>query len=65
MVITGKNIEIYRLLTLKQALKLEINPGLQRSGRSAYSLIKEEFNLKGSKAKVLEQFNQIIQEVTK
>ena len=44
----------------KQALKLEIY-GMKTRGRSAYALIKEMYNLKGSKQKVLEQFTAIIE----
>ena len=58
--ITGKdNIELYRLITLKYALKLELK-GMKRKGRTAYSLIKQEFNLKGNKQKVYDQFTTII-----
>jgi hypothetical protein len=53
------NINKFRLLTLQSALKLEVL-GLSRRGRSAYSIIKQEFGLKGSKAKVLEQFSRMI-----
>jgi hypothetical protein len=62
-VITGaKNIAMYRLLTLRSALKLEI-VGLKASrGRSAYALIKREFGLKGSKQRVLEQFEEYIRQ---
>ena len=60
MLITGKdNIELYRMLTLKYALKLEV-AGLKRKGRTAYAIIKEEFNLKGNKQKVLDQFSSLI-----
>ena len=47
------------MVTLKYALKLEIK-GLKRKGRSVYAIIKEEFNLKGSKQKVLDQFSSLI-----
>jgi hypothetical protein len=53
------NINKFRLLTLQSALKLEVL-GMSRRGRSAYSIIKQEFGLKGSKAKVLEQFSRMI-----
>ena len=48
-----EHIELYRMLTQKQALKLEIY-GMKTRGRSAYALIKEMYGLKGSKQKVLE-----------
>ena len=53
--------QIIRLVTLRSALKLEIL-GMKRRGRSAYSIIKEEFNLKGSKQKVLLQLDKIIEQ---
>jgi hypothetical protein len=39
---TKDNINLFRLLSLRSALKLEI-VGMKRRGRSAYSIIKEEF----------------------
>lgn len=62
MMITGaENIALYRMLTLKQALKLELM-GLKMSrGTSAYAIIKREFNLKGSKQKVYDQYVSIIE----
>ena len=59
MLITGNNINKFRLLALKSALKLEVL-GMSKRGQSAYSIIKQEFGLKGSKAKVLEQFSRMI-----
>jgi|TARA_R100000773_G_C4119517_1_gene55678 hypothetical protein len=58
MLITGKeNIERYRLLVLKTKLQLEINTGMKVTrGQTAYARIKNEFNLKGNKQKVLDQF---------
>lgn len=58
---TGYQIDRFRLLVLRSALKLEIK-GMKKRGKSAYSIIKQEFNLKGSKQKVLNQFNDIIKE---
>lgn len=59
-VITGKNIEAYRLMVLLSALKLEML-GIKRSkGRTAYSIIKSEFNLKGSRQSVYDQFKLIV-----
>ena len=56
---TPEQIEQYRLLTLYQALKLEV-AGLKFSRGSAYARIKKEFSLRGSKASVLEQFGKLI-----
>jgi hypothetical protein len=55
------DVQAARLLVLKSALKLEIK-GLGRRGRSAYSIIKGEFGLRGNKQKVLEQFEKLLRE---
>ena len=63
MIIDNPNhIQLYQMVVQKQALKLEIY-GLKTRGRSAYSLIKEQYNLKGSKQKVLEQFTKMIEDI--
>jgi len=57
---TPKQIDTYRLLTLRQALKLEIL-GLKMSrGASAYSIIKKELGLKGSKQSVFNQLSTML-----
>jgi hypothetical protein len=59
---TPELIEGYRLLVLASKLKLETK-GLKMSrGPSAYTLIKKEFNLKGNKQSVLDQFNAMLVE---
>ena len=64
IVIEGKeNIAIYRMITLEKALKLEMI-GLKGRGKSAYSIIKSEFGLKGSREKVHAQFKEMIRELT-
>ena len=61
-VISGKeNITLFRLLTLRTALKLEIQ-GMRKHGRSAYAIIKQDFGLKGSRQKVYEQFDKLVEE---
>ena len=57
MLLTEPNeINAFRLLSLQKALKLELK-GLKISrGVSAYKIIKEEFNLKGNKQKVLDEY---------
>jgi hypothetical protein len=52
-------INNFRLRSLRGALKLEIL-GMKRRGRSAYSLIKEEFGFKGDRQKVLAQIEKKI-----
>ena len=58
--ITGPDIPAFRMLVLKNALKLEIK-GLRMSrGGSAYATIKKEFKLTGNKVNVLEKFETIL-----
>ena len=58
---TPSQIDAFRLLTLRGALRLEVM-GMKRHGRSAYAIVKEEFDLKGNKQKVFDQFTEILQE---
>jgi len=59
LVFTGEQVPVIRMIALKGALKLE-TLGIQRRGRSAYSIIKQEFGLKGTRASVLEQFTAMV-----
>ncbi len=54
--------EIFRLVALLKGLGLEIK-GLKRNGRSCYAMIKDEFNLKGNKQKVYDQFKEIVEKI--
>ena len=56
---TPEQIEEFRLRTLHKMLKLEIL-GMTRRGQSAYSIIKQETGLKGSKQKVYDQLDAIL-----
>ena len=62
--ITGENnIKKFRLIALKHALDLEIKTSMKiHRGRTAYSIIKDEFKLKGNKQKVLNQFTKLVEE---
>jgi hypothetical protein len=55
--ISESSIPFYRLMLLKTQLESELN-GL-RFGNSAYAIIKKEFDLKGSRQKVYDQFVEI------
>ena len=57
---TPYKIDLYRLLSLRAALRLEV-VGLRGRGKSAYSIAKQELGIKGNKQKVLDQVNQMIQ----
>lgn len=64
VVVTGEGVNLFRLLALKGALKLEIK-GMRRSrGPSASAMIKAEFGWKGSKEKLLEKLEAHISEVS-
>jgi hypothetical protein len=54
---TPEQIQGARLLTLRQALKLEIK-GMKRTGRSAYAILKDE-GFTGTRQQVLDQLDQI------
>ena len=56
-----KQIEMFRYKTLLRGLKLETLGMKMSRGRSCYSIIKEEFELKGSKQKVYDQFKNLMQ----
>ena len=56
-----EQIELYQMLVLRAALKLEM-AGLKMSkGRPANSASKQMVNIKGSRQKVLDIFNDIIE----
>ena len=56
-----EQIELYRMIVLEKMLRLEIL-GLKMSrGRTAYSAIKQMFNINGNRQKVLDIFNEIIE----
>jgi hypothetical protein len=56
---TAEQIAQFRLNTLHKMLKLEIL-GMKRRGQSAYSIVKQETGLKGSKQKVYDQLTAIL-----
>jgi hypothetical protein len=58
---TPDKIEAFRLLALRGALKLECK-GLRRKGQSVATLIKREFNLRGTKQQLSDQFEALLRE---
>lgn len=56
---TPEQIANYRLLSLRQGLRLEIM-GLRKSGHSCYQIIKSEFGLKGTRKEVFAQFEEML-----
>jgi hypothetical protein len=61
MIDTPEGIAAYRMLALRSMLKLEIL-GMKHSRGSAYATIKREFNLKGNKQRVLDQYETLLRE---
>lgn len=59
---TPEKIELFRLGALHKMLKLE-TLGMTRRGQSAYSIIKQETGLKGSKQKVFDQLGEFLDTV--
>ena len=60
-----EQIELWQMLVLRSALKLEML-GLKMSrGKTAYSAIKQMFSLNGNRQKVLDIFNEIIEQQQK
>jgi len=53
--ITGTDIDLFRMSVLEKALRLELL-GMKGRGRSAYSVIKSEFGIKGNRQSVYDQF---------
>jgi hypothetical protein len=60
-IITGEHIPLYRLLVMKQALKLE-TLGMKRRGESVHSIVKREFGFKGDVVSVYAQLSDYIEE---
>ena len=54
-------IALYRMKALAKALELE-TMGMKKRGRSAYSIVKEEYGLKGNKMTVLEKLNALYED---
>ena len=59
---TPEQIDLFRLLSLRSALKLECL-GMSRRGQSVYSIVKAEYGPKGNKKSVLKQLEQIIEDI--
>lgn len=62
VIITGKEIDVYRLLALKGMLHLE-SIGMKRSrGPSVLSVVKKEFGLRGNSKKVYDAYCTLLKE---
>ena len=54
-------VDLYRMMTLASGLQMETRGMRLTRGRTCYAIIKEEFGLKGNKAKVLAQFLPLVE----
>jgi len=57
---TPEQIAMFRLLTLRQMLKLEMKGMKCSRGRTAYSIIKTELRLKGTRESVFNQLSGLL-----
>ena len=64
MLTEPNQIAIYRLMVLSSGLKLEIKGMKVKGGKSCYSIVRQEFGLKGDRPSVLEQLDAIINHET-
>lgn len=62
-VVTGQHIGLYAMLSLKARLKME-GAGMRSRGKSALSIAKDAYGLKGSREKVLAQLETMIKNWT-
>ena len=53
---------IVRMITLMHGLRLEVRGMRLTRGRTCYAIVKQEYGLKGNKQRVLDQFQEILDE---
>lgn len=61
--VTGPGIKLFRFLTRKEALKLEIKGIKMTRGKSAYSACKKVYGLKGNKQRVFDQMEELAEKI--
>jgi len=57
---TPTEIDFFQLVARRGALKLEL-VGMKRRGRTAYSICKQVYGLRGTRQRVLAQMNDLIE----
>lgn len=62
MIDTPEQMQMARYLTMRAGLQLEIQGMRLTRGVSCYKMIKDTFGLKGSKQKVLDQFETMLED---
>ena len=58
---TPEKISVFRLLSIKGRLSLELS-GMKFRGRSTFSIVKQEFGFKGNKQRVYDQYIQMLKD---
>ena len=61
VMMTGQHIPLFRLMTLRNGLTMEVVGMRMSRGRTCYAIAKAEFGFKGNKAKVLEQLDAYVE----
>ena len=62
MLDTPEQIQMARYLTMRSGLKLEVQGLRLTRGVNCYKMVKDTFGFKGSKQKVLDQFEDLLRE---
>ncbi len=62
-VLTGEAIPFFRMAAQLAALRFKVKTGMNMGRGSIVSMVKAEYGLKGSAARVLEQFEPIVEAV--
>ena len=58
----GKSaVNVFRMITLASGLRAEVGGMRMTRGRTCYAVIKQEYGLRGNKAKVLVQFLPLVE----
>ena len=59
-------VDFFRMNTLLQGMKFELKTGMKMTrGPSCFTRVKKEYGLKGSKEKLIEQFEKLLAEANK
>jgi len=54
-------VDFFRMNTLLQGMKFELKTGMKMTrGPSCFTFVKKEYGLKGSKEKLIEQFEKLV-----
>lgn len=57
-----EGVNVFRMIVLANGLKAEVRGMRMSRGRTCYAVIKQEFGLRGNKARVLAQFLPLVEQ---